>query len=149
MKFGSVVLLFFRIHETFWIKFTKSERHKHWRTRGALNTKDKNTRKLKSMALNTKDKNTQKLAVALSCLLRPEDEHYKHLINTSASKKGAFFEEMVKYLSQTADTEESKALFQVKGTNNLGEKITAILEANPDSKLPRFRTCREGLRKYR
>jgi hypothetical protein len=115
----------------------------------ALNTKDKNTRKLKSMALNTKDKNTRKLAVALSCLLRPEDEHYKHLINTSASKKGAFFEEMVKYLSQTADTEESKALFQVKGTNNLGEKITAILEANPDSKLPRFRTCRAGLRKYR
>ena len=100
-------------------------------------------------ALNTKDKNTRKLAVALSCLLRPEDEHYKHLINTSASKKGAFFEEMVKYLSQTAATEESKALFQVKGTNNLGEKITAILEANPDSKLPRFRTCRAGLRKYR
>jgi hypothetical protein len=92
------------------------------------------------MALSTKDKNTQKLAVAVSWYIRPEEEHYKHLINTSALKKGHFFDVMVKYLSQAADTQESKDLFEVRATSNLGEKITAILEANPDSKLPRFRT---------
>jgi hypothetical protein len=100
------------------------------------------------MKLSTVDSNTRKLAVAFSWYLRPEEDHYKRLINTAASSKGSFFSDMVEYLVDHAQDEDSKTLFDVKSINHLGEKISAILEANLDSKLPPFRSCRVGLRKY-